>query len=118
MITARNLTYSIAYSLGQIILGFLLHPFQTMQILVRDKYWLWMVLTPSVILLLGFILWQSTWTIIFYFFAPTPEFLLPLFGLLLLLIKHWFFYFCLLWQILLLLLLIKFWRFFRHQLRS
>lgn len=37
---------SIFYSLGQITLGFLLHPYQTMQTVVNDKVYSWMALLP------------------------------------------------------------------------
>lgn len=111
----RSFTLSLTYSLGQIILGLLCHPFQTVQVLVRDKYWLWMAFFPIFIFVLGFAIWQGGWWLIFNVFSSTPIELLPMMKICLDLIKWWFFYFCLIWQVILLLLLIKFLHFYHRK---
>lgn len=46
------------YSLGQITLGLLVHPYQTMQLLVEDKVFVWMSLLPTLILAVLTIFWR------------------------------------------------------------
>lgn len=50
--------WSVIYSLGQITLGLLLHPYQTMQSLVKDKVFVWMSLLPTLVLGLVTMLWR------------------------------------------------------------
>jgi len=50
---------SIFYSLGQITLGFLLHPYQTMQTVVSDKVYAWMALLPVSALFGIIIIWKN-----------------------------------------------------------
>ena len=50
---------SVFYSLGQITLGFLLHPYQTMQTVVGDKVYSWMALLPVTALFGIIIIWKS-----------------------------------------------------------
>jgi hypothetical protein len=50
---------SIIYSLGQITLGFLLHPYQTMQTVVKDRVYVWMVLLPVSVLLGIILIWKN-----------------------------------------------------------
>ncbi len=50
---------SAAYSVGQITLGFLLHPYQTMQTVVMDKVYAWMFLFPIGLLLAIISLWKN-----------------------------------------------------------
>jgi len=42
--------FSFFYSIGQISLGLLVHPYQTMQMLVSDKVFVWLSLLPTLIL--------------------------------------------------------------------
>jgi hypothetical protein len=49
---------SFLYSLGQITLGLLLHPYQTMQSLVKDKIFVWMSLLPTAVLAIITLLWR------------------------------------------------------------
>ncbi|MBP7774948.1 hypothetical protein KA078_04110, partial [Candidatus Woesebacteria bacterium] len=41
--------FSVTYALGQIALGLLLHPYQTVQSLVRDKVFFWMAALPLLV---------------------------------------------------------------------
>lgn len=49
---------SLFYSLGQITQGLLLHPYQTMQSLVREKFFVWMSLLPTVVLVGVTLVWK------------------------------------------------------------
>ena len=104
MFNRRRAALSFTYSFGQIFLGLLLHPFQTMRMLVEDKYWAWLSFLPLLLLILAFILWH-----VLVYFLPSifdhQFFLLEL-------LKWWVFYFCFFWQFILISLLIKFWKFF------
>lgn len=98
---------SVGYAFGQIGLGLLLHPYQTMQTLVADKVFVWMTLFPSGVLAIVTILWR-------FLIVPTVRMIfscqrtpiwacetLPFFS-------NWLTFFCLYWQILLLYLLFRF----------
>lgn len=50
---------SIFYSLGQITLGFLLHPYQTMQTVVTDRVYIWMALLPVTALFGIIVIWKK-----------------------------------------------------------
>lgn len=54
----RKLVLSATYSIGQISTGLILHPYKTVQALVREKIFVWMSLLPSVVLMLTTILWK------------------------------------------------------------
>jgi hypothetical protein len=97
---------SVMYSIGQLGLGLLLHPYQTMQMLVEDKIFVWMALIPT--LLLGFV------TLVWRLFV-TPLLIILLsgvstegFDVLLIFFTNWFTFFMLFWQVLLLYLLFRF----------
>ena len=98
---------SIIYSLGQITLGLLLHPYQTMQSLVEDKVFIWMSLLPTGVLAIAILGWRLLVVPIvrLVFSCQQTGFwgceLIPLFS-------HWLTFFCLYWQILLLYLLFRF----------
>lgn len=103
----RHALSSVLYSIGQITLGLLLHPYQTMQTLVPDKVFVWMTALPTISLAVVTILWR-------YAFVPTVQLvfscqatgfwgceLLPL-------VSNWLTFFCVYWQLLLLYLLLRF----------
>ncbi len=97
---------SIIYALSQISGGLLLHPYQTMQSLVRDKVFVWMTLLPSLILALITIGWRFLLVpVVQMFFTCSASSLscewLPF-------LSNWITFFCLYWQGLLLYLLIRF----------
>jgi hypothetical protein len=101
-----NFVTSFVYSVGQIGLGLLVHPYQTMQMLVEDKIFAWMSLLPTALLASLTIVWRyglvpflsMKLTFIHPFFSQE---MLPLF-------TNWVTFFMLYWQILLLYLLFRF----------
>lgn len=103
----RVFLLSVLYSVGQITLGLLVHPYQTMQSLVRDKVFIWMTLLPSVSLALVTLVWK--WLVVPFVklaFSCSDVLLggcefLPFFAM-------WLTFFYLYWQILLLYLLFRF----------
>ncbi len=104
---AWRMMFSVIYALGQIALGLLLHPYQTVQSLVRDKVFFWMAALP----LLVSIIIKFVWSFIFvplvrlvFSCAVTPFWgceLIPFFA-------QWLLYFCLYWQIMVAYLFIRF----------
>ncbi|MBU0576504.1 hypothetical protein KJ707_00965 [Patescibacteria group bacterium] len=97
----KTIILSIFYALGQITQGLLLHPYQTMQSLVRDKVFVWMSFLPVMILGAGII-----------FGLPLAEMFKDILTLPVFLID-WFIFFCLYWQCLLFYLLVRFFIGFR-----
>jgi hypothetical protein len=90
---------SIFYSLGQIILGLFLHPYQSMQNLVRDQVFIPLMFLPTLLASLFYILFA--WWLLALFYDGSIVFRL---------VYRSFFFFFLFWQILLVYL---FWRFRR-----
>jgi hypothetical protein len=97
----------ILYSFAKITWGLLVHPYQTMQSLLRERSFVWMVLLPSVVLFLSKMLWLALIvpSVRFAFSCSTSYFvgcaLIPLFA-------NWLTFFCVIWQVMLLYLLIRF----------
>lgn len=102
-----DITASFLYSIGQITLGLLLHPYQTMQSLVQDKVFIWMTLLPAAVYVIAKVLW-------FFLIVPVVRFafscssssffgcsLIPFFA-------NWLVLFCVYWQVLLVYLLVRF----------
>lgn len=91
----------------QIAQGLLLHPYQTMQSLVKDKVFSWMVLTPSVVLALITVLWR-------FVIVPVVSLVFSCsslsFGVCdwLSFVSNCLTFFCIYWQIMLLYLLFRF----------
>lgn len=104
---------SVIYSLGQITLGLLVHPYQTMQSLVRDKVFVWMSLLPTLVLGLVTIGWRLLVVplVSAVFSCQSSQIIgcwwLPF-------VSNWLTFFCLYWQILLLYLLFRFHSVFRQ----
>lgn len=102
-----NWLLSVGYSIGQIGLGLLVHPYQTMQSLVRDRVFVWMSLVPSVVLAVVTVGWR--WGLVpavrLVFSCQTTPLLacnwLPF-------VSNWLTFFCVYWQIMLLYLLFRF----------
>lgn len=98
---------SVVYSIGQITLGLLFHPYQTMQSLVQDKVFIWMTLLPIGVYVIAKVVWFFVLvpTVRFAFSCSTTAFfacdLIPFFA-------NWLVLFCVFWQILLLYLLLRF----------
>lgn len=107
-----DITASIIYSLGQITLGLLLHPYQTMQSLVEDKVFVWMTLLPTAIYVIAKGLWFLMFVplVRFVFSCSTSSFfgcdLIPF-------LANWLVLFCVFWQVLLIYLLLRFFLIFR-----
>ncbi len=104
---------SIVYSIVQITLGLLLHPYQTMQSLVEDKIFVWMTLLPTGVLALVTLLWRFVVVplVQLVFSCQKTGFVgcvwLPFFS-------DWLTFFCIYWQILLLYLLFRFTTVFKN----
>jgi hypothetical protein len=108
----RHLT-SLVYSLGQISLGLVAHPYQTMQSLTQDKIFVWMSLLPTGFLAIITVAWR--WIIVplvrsFFTCQAAPW---PICGWLPF-VSNWLTFFCVYWQILLLYLLFRFTWAFGH----
>jgi len=125
---------SFVYSAAQITQGLLVHPYQTMQSLVREKVFVWMTLLPTFVLGIVTVFWRGLmvpvvqlifsceggstgwlgWVVREIF--QKPEWLsmsaagscqaLPF-------ISYWMVFFCLYWQIMLIYLLFRFRMIFR-----
>ena len=97
----------IIFSLAKITWGLLVHPYQTMQSLLRQPSFIWMVLLPSLMLFLckGVWLWLIVPVVQFIFSCSSGFFigcaLIPL-------LANWLTFFCIIWQVMLLYLLIRF----------
>ena len=97
---------AILYLLLEIAQGLLLHPYQTMQSLVRDKVFVWLALLPTVVLALVTVFWKCVFVLVVQLLiscqaAPAICELLPF-------VSTWITFFCLYWQILLLYLMFRF----------
>jgi hypothetical protein len=113
----KSAAISFVYAVGQLGLGLLIHPYQTMQSLVRDKVFVWMSLWPTLILAVITVAWRfGVVPAVRVFFScqvtPLPACeVLPF-------ISNWLTFFCIYWQILLLYLLFRFTWIFKQSLQS
>ncbi|MFA6814372.1 MAG: hypothetical protein GX943_01455 [Candidatus Pacebacteria bacterium] len=94
---------SLIYSLAQIVLGLFLHPYQSMQNLVRDKVFIPLMFLPT--LLAGIFYFLFAWWLLALFYDSSLFFRL---------VYRSFFFFFLFWQILLIYLFWRFRRAFRN----
>ncbi|MDA1080006.1 MAG: hypothetical protein O2840_04950 [bacterium] len=98
---------SFVYACGKITVGLLLHPYQTMQSLVRERVFLWLLLLPSAVFVIAKVIWFFVLvpTVRFIFSCHTTQFfgcdLIPF-------VANWLVLFCVYWQILLLYLTLRF----------
>jgi len=95
---------SVIYSLFQITLGLLLHPYQTMQSLVRDKVFVWMTLLPTLVLGVVTLLWKLVLVpVVGVFFSCSVGVcgFLPF-------VSNVLTFFCVYWQVVLIYLLYRF----------
>lgn len=107
----RSVVLSFLYSVTQITQGLLLHPYQTMQSLVRERVFIWMSMLPMVILGMVTILWK--WLIVpLVRLVTSCQALSTNWGTpicdTLPFISNWLTFFCLFWQVMLLYLLYRF----------
>lgn len=104
---AWQFTFSVMYALGQIALGLLLHPYQTVQSLVRDKVFFWMAALPLLVSIIVKIVWSFVLVplVRLVFSCAMTSFwgceLIPFFA-------QWLLFFCLYWQILVAYLFVRF----------
>lgn len=94
---------SFFYSLGQIIFGLFVHPYQSMQNLVRDRVFIPLMFLPTFLAIIFYLLFA--WWLLGLFYDGSLIFRL---------IYRSFFFFFLLWQILLFYLYWRFKRAFRN----
>jgi len=98
---------SLFYSLGQISLGLILHPYQTVQMLVKDKIFEWLIVLPSGFLLALVLMWRSVITpVVRIFFTCAQANFLPCD--LLPFLAHWIIALVILWQMMILYLWLRF----------
>ncbi len=101
-----NLIVSFFYALGRFALGLVLHPYQTMQLLVKQKLFVWVVLTPIVCLGLLTVLWNF----VIIPLAASLGLSCPELDSTLSFLATWVTTFVVYWQLMLLYLLIRFGR--------
>lgn len=94
---------SLIYSSGQMFLGLLLHPYRSVQILVKNKILLPFVFYPTLIAFVSYFLLSFDQLAFFY-----DKFWLMQF------FYHWLFFFCFYWQLALFYLWFRFSRAFKH----
>ena len=96
---AQRFFWSVVYSISQITLGIIMHPYQTMRQIVREQVFSWMVLLPVALWVFGLVVWRVvSWLLLTV--IPFPNFWTFL--------ALWFSMFCMLYQLLLFYLLIRF----------
>jgi len=98
---------SLLYSILQITGGLLLHPYQTMQSLVKDRVFVWLTLLPTFFLGLVTISWRLIivpWVSSFFSCALSGFFLCDY----LIFLGNFLSLFCFYWQLMLLYFLIRF----------
>lgn len=111
----RKVVFSAGYSVGQIALGLVVHPYQTMQSLVREKVFVWMSLVPTLALMLITLLWKLMVVPIVSIVFSCSEFLL-IDCRWLVYVSNFITFYCIYWQILLFYLLMRFNFAFRSKL--
>lgn len=103
----RKLVLSATYSLGQISVGLVLHPYQTMQALVREKVFVWMSLLPSLLLMTTTVLWKiAIVPLVRYIFSCSEAVIFNCDWLSF--VSNAISFYCIYWQLLLFYLLIRF----------
>ena len=105
--TLKQAIISFFYSIGQITLGLLVHPYQTVQSLMREKVFSWMVFLPVLVYVLAKVVWF--WIVVplvqLVFSCQTSTFIgcesISFFA-------NWLTLFCIYWQVMLLYLAVRF----------
>jgi hypothetical protein len=103
-----SMVRSLIYSCGQISLGLLVHPYQTMQSLVEDKVFVWMSLLPAGLLAVVTVVWRFgiVPVVRLVFSCSETHFI----GCeLLRFTSNWITFFIIYWQVMLVYLLFRFW---------
>jgi hypothetical protein len=108
----KQVLTSTSYSIAQLALGLLLHPYQSMQSIVQEKVFVGMTLFPTATLAGVTVLWRFLIVPVvrIFFSCQSSSFfvcqMLPFFS-------DWLTFFCIYWQILLLYLFFRFWNVFQ-----
>lgn len=101
-----NLLISFFYALGRFAFGLVVHPYQTMQLLVRQKLFVWVVLTPTFLLAILTVLWNFLIIPVGSSLSLSPSF--SLLSPALSFLSTWIITFVVYWQMMLLYLLVRF----------
>jgi hypothetical protein len=103
----RHAAISSTYAVGQIGLGLLLHPYQTLQSVVQEKVFGWMTIFPSVVLAVLVVLWRvALLPFLEVVFECQPSY--PFACEFVVFLSQWVTFFCIYWQVLLLYLYFRF----------
>ncbi len=102
----RSVITSFFYSTGEIGLGLLLHPYQTMQSLQQEKVFAGMTLFPSIVLAVVTVLWRFGVVPLVRVFFSCNSSSVSCNGMVFL--SDWLTFFCIYWQLLLLYLFFRF----------
>jgi hypothetical protein len=112
--STKSILLSSGYSVGQIGLGLLMHPYQTLQFVVQEKVFVWMALFPSVVLASLIVMWRwPTLPLLETVFECRPSY--PFICDAVVFLARWITLFCAYWQILLLYLFVRFAHVFRKE---
>lgn len=105
---------SSIYAVCQIIVGLVLHPYQTLQTVVQERIFVWMSVFPSFLLLFLIVNWRI-WILAFleFWFECRPHF--PILCQVAEVVALWITFFCVYWQILVGYLTFRFVVAFRNQ---
>lgn len=91
---------SFIYALARFSYGLLVHPYQTMQLVLKEKFFIWLILVPT--LTLGLITGIWHWL--------TLSLLAEIANLRgVILVGNWVTFFCFYWQVMLFYLWLRFW---------
>ena len=97
---------SVLYSSAQITFGLLVHPYQTMQSLVKERVFVWMAALPLFLLMGVTVLWRGAVVpMVQLFFSCSAA---PIVCDVVSFVSNTVVFFCWYWQVLLLYLLIRF----------
>ncbi len=103
----NSVILSIVYSIFQISQGLLIHPYQTMQSLVKDKIFVWMTLLPTFFLAMLTMIWKLFLFPLLKIFI-TCQSVRKEYCDLFYFLAEWVTFFCIYWQIILIYLLVRF----------
>ena len=105
MLTKKTVL-STFYLSSTTVISLLLQPYQVMQLLVREKVFIWLVLTPSALLAFVTMVWRFLLIPFFQLFISCAEISWGCGWLLF--VANVITFFCLYWQVMLLYLLVRF----------
>ena len=104
---SSSFSLSFVYAVLRIFGGLLLHPYQTLQLVVREKVFLWMSVSPGALLAVLIVLWRL-WVLptLEYWFQCAPDHLYLCQSAEV--VAVWIGFFCLYWQLMVSYLTIRF----------